>query len=70
MICWNCLPDSVDFTSLPCFNRSLGTVDVKLLLSHLLALCFVHLCGKLSVPPAFLSYGTLSERLFFMLFYL
>ena len=28
---WNCLPDSVNFTSLPCFKRSLDTVDFSLL---------------------------------------
>ena len=28
---WNRLPDSVNFTSLPCFKRSLDTVDFSLL---------------------------------------
>jgi len=28
---WNRLPDSVDFTSLLCFTRSLDTVDFSLL---------------------------------------
>jgi len=69
---WNRLPDSGDFISLPCFKRSLDTVDFTVLSETInFALCFV-LCtsyyGQLLVPLAFLSYGTLSARLFFTLF--
>jgi len=71
----NRLPDSVDFTSLRSFKRSLDTVDFSLLSQtfNSFALCFVFVCvhmyGQLLVPLTFLSYGTHLVSLFFMLFY-
>ena len=38
---WNRLPDSVDFTSLLCFKRSLDTIDFSLLLNYYSFACFV-----------------------------
>ena len=71
---WNRLSDSADFTSLLSFKRFLDTVDFSLLnytITCLLCVLFcVHLYGQLLEPLAFLSYGTLSVCVSFVLLYL